>query len=162
MKSNIFIAKTIKMKRTFKLSWLLIFVLASAFINPIKSQDVKKELDEFVKKFEAGYNKKDDKVLKLMYTDNAVRTDADGSVATGNENIRLLYIESWANTNLTLAIKQEKLEKQADGTVIASGTYQAIGTTNAGERIYAAGAYTNTMVKEDGTWKISKSLLSNL
>ena len=145
------------MKRTFKLSWLLVFVFASAIINPLKSQDIKKEFDEFAKKFEVGYNKKDDKAIKMMHTDNAVRTDVDGTVTTGSENIRLLYVESWANTTLKLTIKHEKAEKQADGTVITSGTYQVIG-----ENIYAAGAFTNTMVKENGTWKISKSVLSNL
>ena len=98
----------------------------------------------------------------MLYTDNAVRTDADGTVTTGNENIRLLYIQSWANTNLKLTIKQEKAEKQADGTVIASGTYHATGTANAGEPIYVDGAYANTLVKENGKWKISKTVLSNL
>src|SRR5688572_5701133 len=117
MKSNIFITKTIKMKQTFTLGVLLVFLLASAFIDPLKSQDLKKEMDDLVKKFEAGYNKKDDKALKMLYTDNAVRTDADGTVTTGNENLRLLYIQSWANANLRLTIKQEKVEKQADGTV---------------------------------------------
>ncbi|HZI53003.1 MAG TPA: hypothetical protein VFD56_04855, partial [Chitinophagaceae bacterium] len=131
MKSNIFITKTIKkMKQTFTLGVLLVFLLASAFINPLKSQDLKKEMDDLVKKFEAVYNKKDDKALKMLYTDNAVRTDADGTVTTGNENLRLLYIQSWSTTNLKLTIKQEKVEKQADGTVIASGTYHATGTIN--------------------------------
>jgi ketosteroid isomerase-like protein len=150
------------MKQTFTLGVLLVFVLASAFINPLKSQDLKKEMDDLVKKFEAGYNKKDDKALKMLYTDNAVRTDADGTVTTGNENLRLLYIQSWATTNLKLTIKQEKAEKQADGTVIASGTYHATGTINAGEPIVVDGAYVNTVVKEDGKWKIAKSVLSNL
>src|SRR5688572_11976424 len=131
MKSNIFITKTIKkMKQTFTLGVLLVFLLASAFIDPLKSQDLKKEMDDLVKKFETGYNKKDDKALKMLYTDNAVRTDADGTVTTGNENLRLLYIQSWSTTNLKLTIKQEKVEKQADGTVIASGTYHATGTIN--------------------------------
>jgi ketosteroid isomerase-like protein len=150
------------MKQPFPLGVLLVFVLAAAFINPLKSQDLKKEMDEFVKKFETGYNKNDDKALKLLYTDNAVRIDADGTVTTGSENIRLSFIQSWAGTKLALSIKQKKTEKQADGTVIASGTYFVSGTTTAGENIYADGAYTNTMVKENGQWKISKSVLSNL
>jgi hypothetical protein len=37
-----------------------------------------------------------------------------------------------------------------------------MGTTNAGEMINVGGAYTNTVVKESGTWKISKSVLANL
>ena len=149
------------MKKAVTLIWMLTLVMASALINPVQSQDLKKEVDELAKKFEAGYNKKDDKALKMLHTDNAVRIDADGTVTTGNENIRLLYVESWSSANLKLTIKQDKVEKQADGTVIATGTYLATGTANAGEPIAAAGAYVNTMVKENGNWKISKSVLSN-
>ena len=119
-------------------------------------------MDDLVKKFEAGYNKNDDKALMMLYTDKAVRIDADGTVTTGNENIRLSYIQSWAGTKLALTIKQKKTEKQADGTVLASGTYNVTGTTNTGENIYADGAYTNTLVKENGQWKISKTVLSHL
>ena len=150
------------MKRTLKLSWLLVFVLTSAFINPIKSQDVKKELDELAKKFEENYNKKNDKALKMMYMENAVRTEPDGSIISGNENIRLKLTEAWTINKLALAIKQDKVETQADGSVITTGTYQVTGTTEAGEPIAVGGSYTNTMVKVDGKWKISKSVLSNL
>jgi ketosteroid isomerase-like protein len=155
-------AKMIKMERTFKFSWLLVIVFASAFINPVQSQDVKKELADNAKKFEENYNKKDDKALKMMYTENAVRTEPDGSIITGNENIRIKLAEAWSINKLNLTIKQDKVETQADGTVIASGTYQVTGTTDAGDPFAVGGAYTNTMVKDNGSWKISKSMLSNL
>ena len=142
--------------------WLIVFVFASAILNPVKSQDIKKEIDEFAKKFETTYNKKDDKGLKMMYTDKAVRTDPDGTVTSGNDNILMKLTESWPTAKLTLTIKQDKVEPQSDGTVIAKGTYNVMGTTNAGEMINVSGAYTNTNVKDNGSWKISKSVLSNL
>src|SRR5678815_2032850 len=159
---NFFTININKMKNVSKLGWLIVFVFVSALTNPVTSQDVKKELDEFAKKFETAYNKKDDKALKMMYTDNAVRTDPDGTVTSGNDNILMKLTESWPTAKLTLAIKQDKVEPQPDGTVITKGTYTVMGTTNAGEMINVGGAYTNTTLKDNGTWKISKNVLSNL
>jgi hypothetical protein len=34
------------------------------------------------------------------------------------------------------------------------------GTADSGDPIAVGGSYTNTMVKEDGKWKIAKSVLS--
>jgi len=53
-------------------------------------------------------------------------------------------------------------EEQPDGTVLAAGTYHVTGTSKAGEKIDRNGGYTNTVVKEGGKWKISKSVLTNL
>ncbi len=150
------------MRSVSRLSWLIVLLFASATINPVKSQDIKKELDEFAKKFETAYNKKDDKALKMMFTDNAIRTEPDGTITSGNDNILMKLTESWSTAKLTLAIKQDKVEPQSDGTVITKGTYTVMGTTNAGEMINVGGAYTNTTLKDNGTWKISKNVLSNL
>ena len=150
------------MKSVSNFYWLIVFVFASAMINPVKSQDIKKELDDFAKKFETAYNKKDDKALKIMFTDNAVRTEPDGTITSGNDNILMKLTESWPTAKLTLAIKQDKVEPQSDGSVITKGKYTVMGTTNTGEMINVGGAYTNTTVKDNGTWKISKNVLSNL
>lgn len=57
---------------------LLALFAVIALINPLKAQDIKKEMDAFIKKFEAAYNKKDDAALKMLYTEKAVWTDPDG------------------------------------------------------------------------------------
>ena len=150
------------MKSVSQLSWLIVFAFASALINPVKSQDIKKEIDDLAKTFQEHYNKKNDKALKMMYTENAVRTDGDGTMITGNENIRVKLAESWDINKLALSIKQEKVETQPDGSVIASGTYHLTGTANSGDPIAVGGSYINTIVKENGKWKISKTVLSNL
>src|SRR5260221_9635666 len=150
------------MKKTIKFSLLLALVSVTAFINPLKAQDVKKELEGFTKKFQDAYNKKDDKALKMMFTTEAVRTDANGVITTGDENIRAAMVTAWADSKPAIGIKQEKAEKQNDGTSIATGTYHITGTTNAGEKLDINGSYTNTVVKEKGKFKISKMVLGNL
>ena len=150
------------MKGIRKIALPLTLVFSVAFINTVHSQDVKKELADLAKNFEVNYNKKNDKALKMLFTENAVRIEPDGNIITGNENIRIRLAESWLISKLNLTIKQNKVETQADGTVIASGTYQVTGTAESGDPIALGGTYTNTVVKEEGKWKISKSVLSNL
>jgi ketosteroid isomerase-like protein len=148
------------MKKTIQFL-LFVFVLISAFVNPLKAQDVKKELDVFTKKFEEAYNKKDDKALKAMFTMDAVRTEANGTVTTGDENIAAVMVTGWTGSKPVLMIKHDKAEKQADGSVITSGTYHVGGTTDAGEKLDINGSYTNTVVKEKGKWKIAKMVLGS-
>jgi ketosteroid isomerase-like protein len=140
---------------------LMGFVTISAFLNPLRAQDVKKELDVFTKKFEDAYNKKDDKTLKTMFTTDAVRTEANGTVTTGDENITAVMVTGWTGSKPVLTIKHDKAEKQADGSVITSGTYHVGGTTDAGDKLDINGSYTNTVIKDKGKWKIAKMVLGS-
>ena len=149
------------MKKTIKSGLLLALAAFTTFINPLKAQDAKKELEGFTKKFQDAYNKKDDRALKIMFTRDAVRTDANGVITTGDENIRAAMVAAWTGSKPIIVIKQETAEKQADGSVIAAGTYQITGTTDAGEKLDIKGSYTNTVVKEKGKWKIAKMVLGN-
>jgi len=150
------------MKKTIKFSLLLALMSVTAFINPLKAQDVKKELEGFTKKFETAYNKQDGKALKTFYTAEASRTNPAGETITGNDNIAAEFAKQWADSKLTITIKPEKADSQADGSVLATGTYHVTGTTKAGEKIDRNGGYTNTVVKEGGKWKIAKSVLADL
>ena len=143
------------MKKSILLATLAIITLAS----PLKAQDIKKELDAFARKFEAAYNKKDDKAIKNFYTEKAVWTNPDGSSINSNEEIRSQLANYLAENTVTLALVPAKSEKQADGSVISVGTYKISGKTKAGETADHGGTYTNTFVKENGQWKISKSVL---
>jgi len=150
------------MKKTIKFSLVLALVSVAAFINPLKAQDVKKELEGFTKKFETAYNKQDSKAIKTFYTAEASRTNPAGETVTGNDNIVAEFVSQWTDSKITITINPEKADSQADGTVLASGTYHVTGTGKAGEKIDRNGGYTNTVVKEGGKWKISKSVLTNL
>ena len=146
-----------------KLIQFLLIASASVFtfMNAANAQDVKKELDGFTKKFEDAYNKKDDKALKAMFTADATRTEANGTVTTGFDNIVAAMATAWADGKPMLQIKHEKSEKQADGSVISSGTYHVSGTTGSGEKLDINGSYNNTIVQEKGHWKIAKMVLGS-
>ena len=148
------------MKKTIKHSLLLMLVSVSGFMLPLKAQDATKELVGFTKKFQEAYNRKDDKALKMMYVDDAVRTAADGTVSTGSEAIVAQFKEFFDANKVTLALKQDKVETAADGSTTATGSYHVTGTSKTGEKIDRKGTYTNSVVKVDGHWKISKSMLA--
>ena len=139
---------------------LLPAFIAIAFISPLKAQDVKKEMLELTKKFETAYNKKDDKAIQAMHTKNAVRTGADGKTQTGNEEIRAEY-ERQLKDKVTIKIKHEtEVTGAEDGSVTATGTWHVTGNTQKGEKIDITGTYSNALIKENGQWKIIRSLVT--
>ncbi|MEP6749959.1 MAG: nuclear transport factor 2 family protein [Bacteroidota bacterium] len=150
------------MKQIIQRSLLLALTSIAIFITPLKAQDATKELATFTKKFQDAYNKKDDKALKPMYTDDAIRVGVDGTSLSGNEAISAEFAKSFAGNKQAIVIKQDKVEPQTDGSAIATGTYHVTGSTNAGEKIERSGNYTNTVIKVKGQWKISKSVLTSM
>ncbi|MFT3910271.1 MAG: nuclear transport factor 2 family protein [Ferruginibacter sp.] len=145
------------MKKIIKFSLLSALAIA-AFINPLKAQDAKAELAAYVKKFQDAYNKKDDKGLKEMYTKDATRTTMDGKIQNGNEAIGAWFADYLKNNKVTLALKLDKVTEK-DGVTEITGTFHVTGTSAKGEKIDTKGGFTNTMVKDNGHWKISKSVL---
>jgi ketosteroid isomerase-like protein len=148
------------MKKTTKLCLLLTIASIVAFINPLQAQNAEKDMLAFAKKFQDTYNKKDDKGLKMMYTDDALRVNADGQSITGNAAISEEFAKIFADNELTIVIKQGKVVTNADGSLTSTGTYQATGTSKAGEKLEIAGNYNNTVIKINGHWKIAKSVLT--
>ena len=131
-----------------------------AFTYPLLAQDAQKDMLALTEKYEQSYNKKKDKALKAMYTENATRINTDGTVYTGSETIRAAIAESFHEMpSQKVTIRHDKSETAADGTVTATGSYVVKGRSKAGEAIDLKGTYTNTVIKEKGQWKISKSVL---
>ena len=148
------------MKKTIRFSLLLVFLAIISFINPSKAQDATKELTAFTKRFEDACNKKDIKSIKELFTKDAVRINPDGQTETGIDAIIAAYEELF-QMKLTITITQEKVTTE-NGSTLSAGNYQAVGSTQSGEAIDAKGAFINTMVKENGQWKISKQVLNSL
>ena len=148
------------MKKRIQFSLLLTFLSIAAFISPVNAQNVTKELTAFTKQFQDAYNKKDVKALKEKYTTDAVRTGTDGHIINGSDSIVAYYGEMFKN-DVTVAIKQDKVTEK-DGNTIATGTYEVTGSSTTGEKINLKGAYSNTVVKEGGQWKIAKQALTAL
>jgi ketosteroid isomerase-like protein len=150
------------MKQIIQRSLLLAIASITLLTGRLRAQDASKEIAVFAKKFQALYNAKDDKALKMMYTEDAVRVAQDGTTLTGNEAISAEFAKSFADIKPTIDIKQDKVTTQADGSAVATGTYHVKGTTAAGDSIDVTGGYTNTLVKIKGHWKLSRSVLAAL
>jgi uncharacterized protein (TIGR02246 family) len=148
------------MKKTIRLSLLLAFV-SIAITNSITAQDATKELRGFTKQFEQGYNQKNSKALKDMFTKDAVRTGADGKIYNGNEAIAAMY-EVTFQDDVAVTIKLDKAVTESDGSTKATGSYHVTGTSKSGEKIDRKGSYVQTLVKEEGQWKIAKQVLTAL
>jgi ketosteroid isomerase-like protein len=150
------------MKSTIKRSLLMALLSITAFTTALKAQNASKELLKLASKYEAAYNSKDDKAIKMMYTEDALRIAPDGTTLTGNEAIRADFVKSTTGTQLKVEIKQDKTETNNDGSVTVTGTYHVTGTLASGESLDIKGSFTNNVVKLGGHWKIKKSVLVTL
>jgi ketosteroid isomerase-like protein len=148
------------MKKTIKLSLLLAFVCAAAFMNPLQAQMTSEEHAALAKQYQDAYNSRNDKAMLAMYTKDAIRITPDSAVANGTEAIGKEFAEEFKHTTATLAITpQNAMEK--DGSSIGTGTFHLTGTNEKGEKIDVVGTYMNTMKKEKGQWKIAKSVIGS-
>ena len=120
-------------------------------------------MNALAKKYESAYNRKDVKALKGMYTKDAVRVNPDGNTITGIGDIGDSTAQDFKNSKVIMVkITMDKNVKESDGSVTTSGTYHVTGKTKKGEKIDFKGAYTNTVVKEGGKWKIAKMVLTSM
>ena len=148
------------MKKTIKFSLLLAIAFCIALVNPLAAQNINNDMNALAKKYESAYNRKDVKALKGMYTKDAVRVNPNGNTITGIDDISDSTAADFNNSKaIMVKIKADKNVKESDGSVTTSGTYHIMGTTKMGEKIDFKGAYTNTVVKEGGKWKIAKMIL---
>ena len=151
------------MKKTIKFSLLLAISFCIALVNPLAAQNINNDMNALAKKYESAYNRKDVKALKGMYTKDAVRVNPDGNTITGIGDIGDSTAQDFKNNKVIMVkIKADKSVKESDGSVTATGTYHITGTTKKGEKIDFKGAYTNTVVKEGGKWKIAKMVLTSM
>jgi len=152
------------MKKTIKFSLLLAISFCIALVNPLAAQNINNDMNALAKKYESAYNRKDVKALKGMYTKDAVRVMPNGTAITGNDAIGDSLTVEFKNNKrgtqgIMVKIKVDKNVKESDGSITTTGTYHVTGKTKKGEKIDMKGAFTNTTVKEDGKWKIAKSVL---
>ena len=145
---------------------LLFFTVlfCAAISGHLQAQSVNDELDMqvFARKFMAAYNQGDHAAIQKMYTDDAVRIDTEGKEIKGAANIAAYFADQFRLNNATLLLKQLKLSwSDYEHAWVSSGTFQVYGTTNVYDiKIDFAGKYANAMLKQNGEWKIAKTVLS--
>ncbi len=132
----------------------------------LQAQSINDEADmhTFARHFMAAYNMGDLAAIQKMYTDDAIRIDAHGKEIKGAANIADYFANQFRLNNATLLLKQTGLHwSDAEHAWVAKGTYEVYGKTNVYDiKINLAGQYANAMSKQNGEWKIAKSVLSPL
>ncbi len=145
--------------------FLTVLLCATAFSN-LQAQSASNEADmqTFARKFMAAYNQGDHTALQKMYMADAVRIDQTGKEIKGADNIAAYFADQFRLNNATLLLKQmEVVWSDYQHAFLSKGTYEVYGTTNVYDiKVHATGAYENTMLKQNGEWKIAKSVLSPL
>lgn len=132
----------------------------------LNAQSAEEEADMlvFARQFMTAYNLGDHLAIGEMYTTDAVRINQDGKVTNGAENIAAFFAEQFRHNNATLLLKLTGINwSNPEHAFVAKGSYEVYGITNAdGAKVHFYGAYANTMIKQNGKWKIGKSVLSPL
>ena len=143
-----------------KLLFLAALLGCTTFL-PAQSPKDEADMHTLTRNYMAAYNRGDHAALQKMYTDDAVRIDQQGTRIEGAANIAAALAEQLRANNATVLIRHRDLNwSDAEGAYVATGTYEIYGTTNVYDiEIDLAGRYANTVLQEDGEWKIAKSIL---
>jgi uncharacterized protein (TIGR02246 family) len=148
------------MNKIKKISFFFAILFFAAISSCVIAQTIDVGVQALTRNFQDAYNKEDANALKEMYTADAVRVEMDGKTTTGAENIKAIYEEQFKNANATVLINDVNAV-QNNANVIATGTWHVIGRSANGDKMDFGGTYTNTLVKDNGQWKISKMVLGN-
>lgn len=148
------------MKKQIKFSLFFAALFCAAFTPVLNAQDVDKDMAAFTQRFQEAYNKEDHATLKTYYTADAVRVAADGTTITGADAIGAFWEAQFKGADVTLVLTpQSVVWKDNVHAYVASGSYHVTGTSANGEKIDVSGKYTNTMLQENGAWKIARTML---
>ncbi len=108
-------------------------------------------LQQLAQDYEGAFNKADTSGIVALYTEDALRVTPDGRLLAGREAIRKGYGEAFAGlykgTRITL--HPGTTRNPAPDVAVIEGTYEV-----AGGKIPQRGRYVNTVVRQDGQWRL--------
>ncbi len=118
----------------------------------------------FTREYMAAYNRQDIAALVAMHTAEAIVILGGSDTIQGGEAMAKRYEDSFTRNDGTLLMRHIGLnwsdEQQA---WVAVGTYEGYGATYVYDIPYhGVTAYANTMVQQDGRWKITLSVATPL
>jgi len=150
------------MKNLLSLAALLIATSYSSLQAQTVSDEM--EMQAFARNFMSAYNRQDYAALREMYTADAVRMDALGKEIKGADSIATYFEEQFIHNNLTLLLRHSGIRwSDAQHAWVAYGNYEIYGNTIVYDiEINRSGSYANTMLKENGAWKIARSVLTSM
>jgi len=118
----------------------------------------------FTRDFMAAYNRQDETALQAMYTTDAVSVGPDGVATNGSDRIAQLFVDRFIRQDVTLLVRLIGMSwSDAQHALVTTGTYEEYGVTYVYDiPIRRTTAYSNTMVRENGQWKIARSVITPL
>ena len=145
---------------------LMAFLCGAYSIGTLQAQSSTNEqaMRVFARDFMAAYNRQDVTALQAMYTSSAVSITPAGITTTGADSIAQLFTDQFIRKDATLLVRQIGLTwSDAQHAFVANGTYEVFGFTYVYDIPFRqTTAYSNTMVQENGQWKIARSIVTLL
>ncbi len=120
-------------------------------------------LRAFARDYMAAYNRQDVPALQAMYTNDAVSM-VNGTVLEGAEKIAQSFTDRFIREDITLLVRPVGLNwSDAQHAWVATGMYESFGRTYVYDiPLQQKTAYSNTMIEENGQWKIARSVVTRL
>ncbi|HMO40470.1 MAG TPA: DUF4440 domain-containing protein [Saprospiraceae bacterium] len=149
-----------------KLSYCLLAIFYAVSPVHLAAQSASEEMSirAFTRAYMAAYNRQDIAALVPMHTADVSVILRGSDTIRGGEALAKRYEDSFTRHDGTLLMRHIGLnwsdEQQA---WVAVGTYEGYGATYVYDIPYhGVTAYANTMVEEDGRWKIARSVVTSL
>lgn len=129
---------------------VLAVVLLTGAAATVRQSDP--DLNRLTEQYQAAWNKGDAKAVGALYSQNAMRTQANAAPLAGRAAIEQFFVKSfagdWKGTKLTL--KPGRSQEVTPEIRIMEGTWEVSGGTGGPQR----GRYLNTVVREGGEWRL--------
>ncbi len=142
------------------------FLCAASVTGTLQAQSATDEvaMRAFARDFMAAYNRQDETALQAMYTTDAVSISPEGTSTNGADRIAQLFADQFIKNDVTLLVRQVGMTwSDAQQSWVAIGTYESYGVTYVYDiPIRKKTAYRNTMVQENGQWKIARSVVTEM
>ena len=148
-----------------KLFYCLLALLhaAAPICLPAQSASDEMAIRAFTRAYMAAYNRQDIAALVAMETADAIAILGGSDTISGGEETAKRYEDRFTRYDGTLLMRHIDLNwSDAQQAWVARGTYEGYGATYVYDIPYhGVSAYANTMVEEDGHWKIARSVVTS-
>jgi uncharacterized protein (TIGR02246 family) len=131
--------------------WVLALVIAAG--APLAAQQKDADVDRLVQQYASAWNKGDVKALVALFADNAMRSGEPDQVRVGKQAVEQFYTQSLTGPakGTTLVVNQGQTQAIGSDVRVQEGTWRLTGAKEGPQ----AGRYVNTIVRQDGTWRIA-------
>jgi ketosteroid isomerase-like protein len=138
--------------------------MAAPICLPAQSASDEMAIRAFTREYMAAYNRQDITALVAMHTADAIVILGGSDTISGGEELAKRYEDRFTRYDGTLLMRHIDLNwSDPQQAWVARGTYEGYGATYVYDIPYhGVTAYANTMVEEDGRWKITRSVVTPL